>query len=59
MSGEYEQYFDAYEDLSVHAVMLSDKPRNVAYREALAATVRDKVVMDVGAGTRSLPSALR
>ena len=47
-------YFASYTDLKVHEVMLQDWPRNSAYRrffEESSDLVRDKVVMDVGAGT--------
>jgi 2-polyprenyl-3-methyl-5-hydroxy-6-metoxy-1,4-benzoquinol methylase len=47
-------YFHSYTDLKTHEVMLADWPRNSAYRnffERNADLVRDKVVMDVGAGT--------
>jgi predicted RNA methylase len=46
-----EQYFDAYTDPAVHQVMLQDEPRNDAYRAAIEAVVRGRVVLDVGAGT--------
>eukprot|EP01133_Synstelium_polycarpum_P013649 gene13649-16072_t len=49
-----EEYFDSYFDLSVHEVMLKDKPRTLAYKEAIeinAIDFKDKIVMDVGAGT--------
>ena len=44
-------YFDAYEDMDVHSLMLRDEPRNRAYREALRAVVAGKTVLDAGAGT--------
>uniref|UniRef100_A0A0B6XY59 type I protein arginine methyltransferase n=1 Tax=Arion vulgaris TaxID=1028688 RepID=A0A0B6XY59_9EUPU len=47
-------YFSSYDDLSVHELMLKDRPRTLAYRkffESNCHLVKDKVVMDVGAGT--------
>ncbi|XP_061394623.1 uncharacterized protein LOC133330168 [Musca vetustissima] len=47
-------YFSEYEDLEVHEIMLRDRPRQEAYKNAImqnAALFRNKVVMDVGAGT--------
>jgi len=47
-------YFDAYGDLSVHTLMLRDRPRMVAYTEALRALrplIEGRRVLDVGAGT--------
>ncbi|XP_058057260.1 protein arginine N-methyltransferase 6 [Anopheles bellator] len=48
------EYFDSYEDLKVHELMLTDKPRQTAYRDAILGN-RDlfegKTVLDVGAGT--------
>lgn len=45
-------YFTAYEDVNVHRLMLSDRPRNEAYARALAgAELAGKVVLDVGCGT--------
>ena len=49
-----DSYFSSYSDLAVHKLMLSDKPRMEAYRsfiESNAHLFKDKVVMDVGAGT--------
>jgi predicted RNA methylase len=46
----------------VHRLMLEDKPRTDAYREAIFSTTqnfKDKVVMDVGAGTGIIHSRLR
>ncbi|XP_046399686.1 probable protein arginine N-methyltransferase 6.2 isoform X2 [Ischnura elegans] len=51
---EHEKYFSSYEDIQVHRVMLSDKRRLDAYRDAILSSegaFRGKVVMDVGAGT--------
>ncbi|XP_059176808.1 uncharacterized protein LOC131956406 [Physella acuta] len=47
-------YFSSYCDLGVHQLMLKDRPRTLAYRnffEKNREYVKDKVVMDVGAGT--------
>jgi len=49
-----EQYFTAYDDVSVHRLMVRDAARTEAYRRAVlenAHLFKDKVVMDVGAGT--------
>lgn len=49
-----EEYFDSYDDLEVHRLMLSDAPRTEAYRDAIMKNkhfFQDKVVMDVGAGS--------
>lgn len=47
-------YFDSYGNLSVHALMLRDKPRVELYSQALAqsrAAIEGKIVIDVGSGT--------
>lgn len=47
-----QEYFDAYEDMAIHALMLRDKPRCAAYAAALrGADLEGKAVLDVGAGT--------
>jgi len=49
-----EHYFDSYEDLSVHHLMLRDRARNEAYRRAIEENkeaFQGKVVLDVGTGT--------
>ncbi|XP_066598019.1 protein arginine N-methyltransferase 6 isoform X2 [Prorops nasuta] len=49
-----DQYFESYEELNVHQLMLSDKPRNLAYKNAIfhcKHLFKDKIVMDVGSGT--------
>ena len=54
MSSGPEQYFTAYDDVSVHRLMVRDAARTEAYRRAVlenAHLFKDKVVMDVGAGT--------
>jgi len=46
------QYFGAYADLAVHAEMLRDSTRTLAYQAALeAARLPGKTVLDVGSGT--------
>ena len=43
-----------FTDISVHELMLKDKPRTLAYKtfiERNVELIRDKVVVDVGAGT--------
>eukprot|EP01113_Clastostelium_recurvatum_P020831 TRINITY_DN2465_c0_g2_i1.p1 TRINITY_DN2465_c0_g2~~TRINITY_DN2465_c0_g2_i1.p1 ORF type:complete len:387 (+),score=104.44 TRINITY_DN2465_c0_g2_i1:24-1184(+) len=48
------EYFESYFDFSVHELMLKDAPRNDAYNRALSlnpSDLRDKVVLDVGAGS--------
>ncbi|XP_034236970.1 protein arginine N-methyltransferase 6 [Thrips palmi] len=49
-----KDYFQSYEDLEVHHLMLNDQPRTEAYRHAINANkamFKDKIVVDVGAGT--------
>ncbi|BFZ11411.1 hypothetical protein BsWGS_14450 [Bradybaena similaris] len=49
-----DDYFISYGDLSVHELMLKDRPRTQAYRKFIEDNlhlVKDKIVMDVGAGT--------
>lgn len=51
---EDQEYFDSYADLSVHTLMLRDRPRMVAYTDALrnlAPLIQGKRVLDVGAGS--------
>ena len=53
-TGSTDAYFNSYEDLSVHELMLKDKPRTLAYKtfmEKNAALFKDKIVVDVGAGS--------
>ena len=43
-----------FTDISVHELMLKDKPRTEAYKKFIEQNgelIRDKVVVDVGAGT--------
>lgn len=35
MDVDSDEYFKSYEDLDVHELMLKDKPRNEAYRNAI------------------------
>ena len=51
--GGQESYFDAYDDVKVHELMLDDIPRGRAYAEAIKKipNIADKVVLDVGSGT--------
>ncbi len=47
-------YFDGYGHLSIHEVMLRDKPRTTTYQQALirnAHVFEGKVVLDIGCGT--------
>ncbi|EFA86727.1 putative protein arginine methyltransferase [Heterostelium album PN500] len=53
-SNNNNEYFESYFDLNVHDVMLKDTTRTLAYRKAIEENVidfKDKIVMDVGAGT--------
>ncbi|GLV39784.1 Arginine methyltransferase 8 [Carabus blaptoides fortunei] len=48
------EYFEAYEDLEIHHLMLQDEPRNEVYRKAVFNNkefISGKIVLDVGAGT--------
>ena len=47
-------YFASYEDVSVHTLMLKDRPRTLAYMHYMQQNqdlFKDKIVVDVGAGT--------
>lgn len=48
-----EQYFEGYADLSVHKVMLGDRPRMDFYKSILTdkSIVAGKVIVDVGSGS--------
>jgi len=53
MNGD-KDYFDSYDDLEVHRLMLCDSPRTESYRDAILKNqdfFAGKVVMDVGAGS--------
>ncbi|XP_050466351.1 uncharacterized protein LOC126859275 [Cataglyphis hispanica] len=48
-----DQYFESYEELDIHHLMLSDKTRVLTYKNAIFNMKKEfqgKVVMDVGAG---------
>ncbi|KAM9333755.1 protein arginine N-methyltransferase 6 [Pholidichthys leucotaenia] len=47
-------YFDSYSDVTIHEEMIADRVRTSTYRAAIlrsSEALRDKVVLDVGAGT--------
>ena len=47
-------YFNSYDDVEVHRLMIRDKARTDAYERAITENAhyfKDKIVMDVGAGT--------
>ncbi|XP_075994298.1 protein arginine N-methyltransferase 6 [Genypterus blacodes] len=47
-------YFDSYTDVTIHEEMIADHVRTNTYRTAImrnSEAIRDKVVLDVGAGT--------
>ncbi|XP_035532493.1 protein arginine N-methyltransferase 2 [Morone saxatilis] len=49
-----DEYFGSYSTLRLHLEMLSDKSRTEAYRQVIlsnCASLRNKVVMDLGCGT--------
>ena len=49
-----EEYFKSYGNIGVHELMIKDKPRTLAYKQFMEKNVnliKDKVVLDVGAGT--------
>lgn len=53
-TGDGSDYFSSYSDLSVHTLMLRDKPRTLAYKEFIDKNkflFQNKVVLDVGAGS--------
>lgn len=54
MASQADGYFKSYGDILVHELMLKDEPRVTAYKgfiEENSEIFRDKVVVDVGAGT--------
>ncbi|XP_055547672.1 protein arginine N-methyltransferase 6 [Wyeomyia smithii] len=54
LPGNYEEYFESYEDLEIHQLMLTDRARQDAYRNAIVGNTdlfRNKTVLDVGTGT--------
>lgn len=47
-----EEYYNSYNDLKVHEVMLRDKPRMDFYQSVLSESrLKGKIVVDVGAGS--------
>lgn len=47
-------YFQSYEDVFIHELMLKDKPRTLTYQAAIAENpdrFQNAVVLDVGAGS--------
>ncbi|CAG9860429.1 unnamed protein product [Phyllotreta striolata] len=51
---ETNNYFESYEDLEIHKLMLEDSARNLAYKDAIFNNKQEflgKTVLDVGAGT--------
>ena len=49
-----DEYFTSYDSVEVHRLMIRDKPRTEAYRDAIlnnSQYFKDKIVMDIGAGT--------
>ncbi|XP_032788477.2 protein arginine N-methyltransferase 6 [Daphnia magna] len=53
-TAEDDNYFDSYEDIEIHRLMLKDVPRTEAYQKAILGNKQlfeGKVVMDIGAGT--------
>lgn len=49
-----DEYFTSYDSVEVHRLMIRDKPRTEAYRDAIlnnSGYFKDKIVMDIGAGT--------
>jgi len=49
-----DDYFTSYDDVEVHRLMINDHPRTKAYQNAIinnAHIFKDKIVMDIGAGT--------
>jgi 2-polyprenyl-3-methyl-5-hydroxy-6-metoxy-1,4-benzoquinol methylase len=53
------QYFESYEDIESHEIMLKDRPRNKSYLRALElANLEGKVVLDIGAGAAAFLSMI-
>ena len=44
-------YFEGYSEIGIHEEMIRDKVRTDSYRDAVDLLVKDKVVVDIGAGT--------
>ncbi|XP_027232253.1 protein arginine N-methyltransferase 1 isoform X1 [Penaeus vannamei] len=54
LTEDSQEYFKSYEDVEIHRLMVSDKPRTTAYYDAITKNkhlFKDKIAMDVGAGT--------
>ena len=52
-----DKYFKSYEKLYTHRLMIQDRPRTLAYQQALETNshqIKDKIVYDIGAGTGTL-----
>lgn len=45
-----ECYFAGYDEDEIHELMIADLVRVEAYREAIHAVAKDKIIIDVGAG---------
>jgi len=48
------EYFDSYDDINIHKIMLKDTSRLLAYKRFIednCELLADKVVVDVGSGT--------
>lgn len=49
-----DEYFKSYGDISVHELMLRDRPRTAAYQKFIQQNshlFKDKIILDVGSGT--------
>jgi len=49
-----DEYYASYNDVEVHRLMIQDKARTIAYKDAIlknSHVFKDKIVMDIGAGT--------
>lgn len=54
ISKDSDEYFTSYNDVEVHRLMIQDKARTTAYQKAIlnnSHIFKDKIVMDIGAGT--------
>jgi protein arginine N-methyltransferase 1 len=53
-SNTSDEYFTSYNDVEVHRLMIQDKARTTSYQNAIlnnSHIFKDKIVMDIGAGT--------
>lgn len=53
-AGATEKYFDSYDDINVHKIMLKDNSRMLAYKRFIEENCElfdNKVVVDIGSGT--------